>query len=230
MRYVEVTMQAVDEWHPFHRKIRTSTGISPELIHRVSQLEDGTVLELYEVSGDVERVREVIEPMETVNDYELSTRDGRVLVYAQLEPSPVIDELLDIRERYRTVVEMPLELRDDGSIRATVIGDETEMWDSFSAMPEHIEINIERVGSYYPGTERLYDELTERQKEILETAVSIGYYEVPREKTHADIAEHFDCSAATVGEHLRKIEGRLIPKLVPGTEEPPAGLEAQLRE
>jgi peroxiredoxin len=45
-----------------------------------------------------------------------------------------------------------------------------------------------------------------------------------------DIADHFDCSAATVGEHLRKIEGRRLPKLVPDTEEPPASLEAQFEE
>lgn len=165
-----------------------------------------------------------------VAEYELAANGSRVLVYGVLEPTTVVDELLDIREAYRTIIEMPVELDDDGTIRATVLGNEAEMWDSFAAIPERIEIGIERAGSYCPGTERLLAQLTERQQEILQTAVEIGYYQEPRDKTHADIADEADCSSATVGEHFRKIEGRLLPNLVPDREDPPAGLGRKVRQ
>jgi predicted DNA binding protein len=222
MRYIEIEMRPTAGWmHPFNRAICEDERVTPELLHRVNRLEDGTVLLLYEVSGTAADVHDVVATVPRVDDYDLSTRDGRVLLYVHLESTAVIDELLDIRQQYRTVMEMPVELDDDGTTKRTVVGDETAMWDSFAAMPDRIEIDVGRIGTYYPGTERLFDQLTARQQEILETAVAIGYYREPRQETHADIAEYVDCSPATVGEHLRKIESELFQELVPGTPSPP---------
>jgi len=231
MRYVELSMRPVEGWmHPFHRAVCERPGVSPALLHRISRLEDGTIMVLYEIEGSPDRVHGVLSGVPKIEEYDLSEGPEHVLVYAVLEPTPVLDGLLDVRQGYRTLIEMPVELDDGGTVRASVLGDEAEMWDSFAAIPDRIEVGIERAGSYYPGTERLFDQLTERQQEILQTAVEIGYYQEPREETHADIAAEVGCSAATVGEHLRKIEGQLLPNLVPDREEPPAGLGPELRQ
>ncbi|MFC6732033.1 helix-turn-helix domain-containing protein [Haladaptatus sp. GCM10025893] len=55
--------------------------------------------------------------------------------------------------------------------------------------------------------------LTSRQREVLDVALDLGYYENPRAATHADIAAEFDCAAGTVGEHLRKAEGAVLSEL-----------------
>jgi predicted DNA binding protein len=55
--------------------------------------------------------------------------------------------------------------------------------------------------------------LTERQQEVLEVALELGYYDVPRQATHNDIAERLDLSVGTVGEHLQKIEARVFKTL-----------------
>ena len=52
--------------------------------------------------------------------------------------------------------------------------------------------------------------LTGRQREILEAAVESGYYEEPRGATHEEIAREVGVSAGTVGEHLRRVEEKVL--------------------
>ena len=56
--------------------------------------------------------------------------------------------------------------------------------------------------------------LTDRQHEILTIAVEQGHYEVPRRATINDIADEMGLSQATVGEHLQKIEARILSRAV----------------
>ena len=65
------------------------------------------------------------------------------------------------------------------------------------------------------GDKGLYAQLTDRQREILAAAVEVGYYEVPRQASHEDIADHLGIAPATVGEHLRKIESTVLKEIIP---------------
>jgi predicted DNA binding protein len=56
--------------------------------------------------------------------------------------------------------------------------------------------------------------LTDRQREVIETAFDLGYYEIPRKTTHADIATMLDLSGSTIDEHLRKAEAKLMEQLL----------------
>jgi hypothetical protein len=58
------------------------------------------------------------------------------------------------------------------------------------------------------------DRLTERQQSVLRTAFRMGYYDVPRRVHSNRIAKSLDLSSATVVEHLRKAEHRLISILL----------------
>ncbi|MFB6270658.1 MAG: helix-turn-helix domain-containing protein, partial [Halobacterium sp.] len=51
--------------------------------------------------------------------------------------------------------------------------------------------------------------LTDRQREVVETAVDLGYYDVPRTAGQDDVAAELDCASSTVAEHLRKAEAAL---------------------
>lgn len=51
-----------------------------------------------------------------------------------------------------------------------------------------LTVHIEAVESFTPGANRLLDALTDHQVEVFEAAYERGYYEVPREATHAEIA------------------------------------------
>jgi predicted DNA binding protein len=54
------------------------------------------------------------------------------------------------------------------------------------------------------------DRLTERQREVFETARQHGYYEWPRGTTAAVLADEIGVAKATVLEHLRKAEAKLL--------------------
>lgn len=58
--------------------------------------------------------------------------------------------------------------------------------------------------------------LTERQREVVIAAKRQGYYDYPRRINSEQLAERVGVSKATVVEHLRKAEGRLMETLLAG--------------
>jgi predicted DNA binding protein len=53
---------------------------------------------------------------------------------------------------------------------------------------------------------RLAAELTDRQLEVVRTALSAGYFEWPRESDGGDVAEQLDITQPTFNKHLRLAE------------------------
>lgn len=68
---------------------------------------------------------------------------------------------------------------------------------------------LERLGDY-EGEPRPLHELTDRQREVIQTAYDLGYFEVPREATTEDVAAELDVDPSTVTEHLQRAERNLI--------------------
>lgn len=74
-------------------------------------------------------------------------------------------------------------------------------------------ITLERLRDYR-HQETPLDALTERQREILEIAYELGYYDVPRGSSTAEIAAEFDIDDSTVVEHLQRAEHNLLESLL----------------
>lgn len=75
--------------------------------------------------------------------------------------------------------------------------------------PERSPVRLQRLGEY-DGPSVITDRLTRRQREVVETAYDLGYYEVPREVTAAAVAERLNLDRSTVTEHLQRAERRLV--------------------
>ncbi|GAA0194160.1 helix-turn-helix domain-containing protein [Halobaculum roseum] len=60
---------------------------------------------------------------------------------------------------------------------------------------------------------RLEARLTDRQREVLQTAFEAGYYDWPRECTGTEVAAELDISSATFSEHIHAAERALIATL-----------------
>jgi DNA-binding CsgD family transcriptional regulator len=92
------------------------------------------------------------------------------------------------------------------------IGEVLERYDALGLTPA-----LERLGRY-EATERTLDRLTARQREVLRTAYRVGYFEVPREGSAADVAAELDIGQSTVVEHLRRAERNLLAGQLDGAE------------
>jgi predicted DNA binding protein len=68
---------------------------------------------------------------------------------------------------------------------------------------------LRKLGDYQ-GREQPLDELTDRQREVIQTAFEMGYYEVPREISSEDIAAELGVDPSTVAEHLQRAERNLM--------------------
>lgn len=69
--------------------------------------------------------------------------------------------------------------------------------------------DLERIGGYY-GPDYPLDDLTARQREVIETAWEMGYYEVPKAVSADEIAAELDLDSSTVNEHLQRAERNLL--------------------
>jgi predicted DNA binding protein len=56
--------------------------------------------------------------------------------------------------------------------------------------------------------------MTDRQREALAAAVSVGYYDRPRSGSLADVARELHCARSTAGELVRKGEASLVNAFV----------------
>ena len=123
-------------------------------------------------------------------------------------------------------MQFPLEYvsYDPVVVKVTEIGSKEEIRRRIQDTREVASVEILQLQPYQPESDRLFQELTDRQQEVLLTAIENGYYRTPREATHEDIAEDLSCSTSVVGQHLRRIETQLVSAAVPDhmrVEDPP---------
>lgn len=215
MRFVELVVNPDEGWSRFGRVVADDPRVTREAIHQLELMEDGSVVMLYELSGDHDRIHELLAEHFDAKGSETSEVAGNVLVYAHHDPSPTVDALMQIPRELGIVVDTPLEFTRNGGIRLTLVGDEADIRQAIAAVPGSVTHRVERTGTYQPEQERLFAELTDRQQEILLTALEMGYYEQPRRATYEDLAEELDCTKTTVGEHLRKAEEKVLTGIAP---------------
>ena len=65
-----------------------------------------------------------------------------------------------------------------------------------------------------------FDDLTDRQREVLDAAYRAGYFEWPRDSNAEEVAETLDISSATLHSHLRKAEGSILADMFDTDEGP----------
>jgi DNA-binding CsgD family transcriptional regulator len=102
--------------------------------------------------------------------------------------------------------------------------DPAPLLDSFLAEYDGAEFVSKRskstVGSLLSRSARRRvppDELTERQREVLETALEAGYYEWPRACSGEEVADELGISSATFSEHVHAAERKLLAAVFEGS-------------
>lgn len=213
MRYVTLDIHLdVDALHPVERRLAAEPEVTRVAMHAIKALDDGTIVLLTEVSGDLDRYRELMDSSPEVVTYAVSGTD-RGYCYVHVEPSPMVERLLSQVTTEDFILKMPIEYTPDGNQRVTIIGTERDLTGVSFDLPAGFEVELVSTGEFTPDGEDILTRLTDRQREVLDTAVDLGYYEIPREATLADIADVLGIKPTTAGKHLRRVESRVFTKM-----------------
>lgn len=214
MRYVQLTLSPADGvFHPVEHVLLEAGLVERVKLRQVRLLADDSVLGLYSGVGDSDALASALADHTMVRTHDVFEADGLLYAYLHLAPGEPVVGLLSIVEEYRLILETPMVFREDG-ITVTVIGEHGVERAAVEAIPDGIDVEIHRIGEYRPGEGGILPMLTDRQREVLDAAVDAGYYAVPREATHGDVAARLGCAPSTASEHLRRIESRLMPALL----------------
>ncbi|AFK21236.1 transcriptional regulator (plasmid) [Haloferax mediterranei ATCC 33500] len=213
MRYASGVLIWNDgQLHPLETAIEACPAVTIDTSYQISRVGDRLV-ELCEFSGDMARLEQLLECEGSVHDFAVTRETG--LAYVEYSQSPSMELLFDILVAYSLVLVPPLVYTDDYTdrgVRLTVVGTESAITCITADLPPEVDIYPESLGEYVPKRGQLVDLLTERQRTVFEAAVELGYYEVPREATHEEIAAAVGRAPATVSEQLQRIEANLLPR------------------
>lgn len=106
----------------------------------------------------------------------------------------------------------PVSFYGDGTVGFDAVGERGRLSALYDAVADYAAVDVEAVRDFHRGGAPAA--LTDRQRAALDAAVAVGYYEVPREGSVADVAAELECSTSTAGELLRKAEARVVTALV----------------
>jgi predicted DNA binding protein len=169
-----------------------------------------SALELGETITDTpDEVVETMRSHPSIHDYELLETDER-RVLGRYETTDT--NLYEFVESASLTIEFPVDVQN-GFYEFSLTATREEL--------EGLRTTLDASGLSYELlslTESTDPEntLTDRQREVLETAVREGYFEVPRECTLAELAETLDIDKSTASTILRRGEAELLKSVLGG--------------
>jgi hypothetical protein len=217
VRYASVVVVWDDgALHPLETSLASCPEVALEATYQINTFGE-RVAGLNEFSGNLGRLETLLSDADSVFEYEISRETG--LAYLEYRASSSMHRLFEILSTHPLVLVPPLEYtRQHGNrgVRVTLVGTAGALGALSTDIPQDIEMYPERVGEYEPQEPGVRTLLTDRQQTVFEVAVDRGYYEVPRETTHEQIANEVGKSVATVAEQLQRIESNLLPRYLGG--------------
>jgi len=170
---------------------------------------------LIRAEGDADAFAADIEAIpEVIHQEFIHVSEDEFYVYHTCEKSPMTDALFDAFSKQSLLVVFPMEYHDDGSATVTVVGPESDIERVIEDVPDEITVDIDAVGGPEVRNDGVLSQLSERQREALESAIATGYYDNPRQATSEDVADVMGCAPSTAAKHLRKAESKLVTSLL----------------
>ena len=211
---VELTL-ALEESDDALSQIARKTGATVEYEGLGVDSGSETVL-FFETNGAAPAdVRTVLDDLVSVTDARLVTESGEQCLFEATVTGDLVASRL-VRHGAS-----PRSITADGD-RTTITVDVPTTTD----VREFVEMLAERYAGVELQSRRhvrrtsntrqlmsLFDELTDRQLEVLRTAYLAGFFEWPRESTGEEIAEMLEVTQPTVNRHLRIGQQRLLAQL-----------------
>lgn len=192
--------------HPLHQQIIEGTSISRAELLMWSPTEDATTLFWFD--GGREATENVIQSVDSLLVSNVVADTDGTYAFLRQDDYEFASALLDTIEESRVIFLPPVVFLETGAVQFEAVGETSALSTFHDELSELGELTIERVHDF--ERERSSSRLTDRQEAALVAGVTVGYYEVPREGTTADIAAVLSCSTSTAGELVRKAEAAVI--------------------
>lgn len=166
---------------------------------------DGAIIQV-EVEDRLDQ--EALESLEYVDQWELVAIDEGSYIYVIGFTAPALpDEITDHAEDLVGTCDPTIGER---GATMTFVGSQESIR---GVIREYVNAglspDLRKLGSYDGQTQAL-SHLTDRQREVLETAFNAGYYDVPRQASAEEIANELGVDSSTVAEHLQRAERNLL--------------------
>lgn len=166
---------------------------------------------LHYVVGDADALETAMGDIPEVIGYDVARVDARSFyVYVRDTTTGPLQEMFAPVTSGGILVVPPVKYEPDGTVVFSMFGPDDELQEALKSVPSPIDVTIEAVGGLADTTAAVEAQLTDRQREVVKTAVTRGYYDIPRTVSQAEIAAELDCAPSTVAEHLRKAESRMM--------------------
>jgi predicted DNA binding protein len=96
----------------------------------------------------------------------------------------------------------------------TLVGDGSDIQSVLDGVPGEIDVTVNEIGSYDRRGGTLAGVLSDRQLQAINAALELGYYEVPRAGSLADVAAALDCAESTASQLLRRAERDIFSRVL----------------
>lgn len=193
--------------HPMHALVCESPAISREVILEHDVWDDLTALLLH-VDGDRDAYERQLAALPQVEQWTTEPDDdGGFYVYVR---TALRDREAGYRaalDRDSVLVVPPVELREDRTVRQTMVGESEQLAAALEGLPGGIEVEVLRTGTYSREDGAA---LSDRQREALRAAWAVGYFDLPREGGTDAVADRLGCATSTASDLLRRAERRLV--------------------
>jgi len=170
------------------------------------------VSSLFHVEGDRTALEERLDGLPEVVVRETApAATGGFYLLVVLDPDavPLMEALFSVLS-WRELVVVPPVVYRDGTVHARMVGTTGTVGTIVDELPDGVDVEVEAVGERGVGAAPVAAALSDRQREAVEAALSLGYYDQPRSATHEDVANALGCAPSTASEHLRKAEAKLV--------------------
>ncbi|QLK25303.1 helix-turn-helix domain-containing protein [Natrinema zhouii] len=169
---------------------------------------------LFRLEGDYRRFERELADSPMVADYEvLPITDRACYCFLEGAVSSAARSLFENFTRGSLMTVPPIECNDDGTNTFAIVGTERDIQAAVDGVPDEVGVTLERVGGKRVAADSVVGRLSDRQRDAVETALELGYYDVPREATGADVAAELGCATATAAEHLQKAKSTVFASL-----------------
>ena len=145
-------------------------------------------------------------------DFHLFCFQGRM--HKEYEP------ISDILEKYECHFIYPIEVVPEWEKWHLFIKNRSQIKGCIDELREFADVHMENISTFDPlkainqhgvNIENL---ITPRQKEILERALSMGYFDTPRKCSLREMSEVLNISHTAINKHIRNIEKKMLKNLL----------------